>query len=155
MNTYRSLIRDFVSDGGVYPGFCLGAYFSGTPGFDFLPDGDNTNDECTQPGAEVKDRKNTIIQVDWTFHTGPKAGTMEKRWIFFQDGAVMLVERNMTGVEVLGRYASNQDVAATLNRFGKGVVANVGPHPEATRSWCRFDLLYLIFGLRWSADLCW
>jgi glutamine amidotransferase-like uncharacterized protein len=137
MKPYRSLIRDFVDEGGVYLGFCLGAYFAGSPGYQLLPKGDNTNEECTQPGAEVKDLKNTIIQVDWHFSTGAKDGTTEKRWIFFQDGAVMEVGKNMTGVEVLGNYARNQDVAATLNPFGKGVVACTGPHPEATEDWCK------------------
>lgn len=50
----------------------------------------------------------------------------------------MLVEKNLTGVEVLGRYASNGDVAASLSRFGEGVLANTGPHPEADGSWCEF-----------------
>ena len=77
------------------------------------------------------------MEQDWTFHTGPKAGTTEKRWIFFQDGAVMLVNKNSTGVEVLAKYASNGNVAATLNKFGKGVVANTGPHPEADITWCK------------------
>ena len=144
MRPYRSLVRDFVEEGGVYLGFCLGAYFAGSPGYQLLPDSDSTNEECTQPGAEVKDRKNTIIQVDWHFSTGAKAGTTEKRWIFFQDGAVMQVGKNMTGVEVLGNYASNQDVAATLNPFGKGVVACTGPHPEATRDWCKILLSSMV-----------
>ena len=143
MKPYNDLIRSFVSDGGVYLGFCLGAYFAGTPGYNFLPKGDNTNEECIQPGAEVKNRKNTVIQVDWTFHTGAKAGTTEKRWIFFQDGAVMQVEKNMTGVEVLGRYASNQDIAATLSPFGEGVVACTGPHPEAQKDWCKIVPFHL------------
>ena len=135
MKPYSTLIRNFVSDGGIYMGFCLGAYFAGTPGYNFLPKGDNTNEESTQPGAQVTNQKNTIVQLDWTFHTGPKAGTTEKRWAFFQDGAVMLVQKNMTGVEVLARYASNQDIAATLNTFGKGIVASTGAHVEADKSW--------------------
>jgi glutamine amidotransferase-like uncharacterized protein len=134
MKPYSSLIRNFVADGGVYLGFCLGAYFAGTPGYNFLPKGDNTNEECTQPGAQATNRSNTIIQLDWTFHTGPKAGSTEKRWAFFQDGAVMLVEKNMTGVEVLAKYASNHDIAATLNPFGKGIVATTGAHVEADKS---------------------
>ena len=52
----------------------------------------------------------------------------------------MLINKNSTGVEVLGNYASNGDVAATLNKFGKGIVANTGPHPEADITWCKFSL---------------
>ena len=131
---YYSLIRNFVADGGLYLGFCLGAYFAGSPGYQLLPKGDNTNEECTQPGAQVTNRSNTMIQLDWTFHTGPKVGATEKRWAFFQDGAVMLLQKNMTGVEVLAKYASNQDLAATINSFGKGIVANTGAHVEADKS---------------------
>lgn len=87
MKPYKKAIKNFVANGGRYLGFCLGAYFAGTPGFDFLPAGDNTNEECTQPGASVKNRSNTIIEVDWHFTTGSKAGKTEKRWMFFQDGA--------------------------------------------------------------------
>lgn len=87
MKPYKKAIQNFVSNGGRYLGFCLGAYFAGTPGFDFLPSGDNTNEECTQPGASVKNRSNTIIEVDWHFTTGAKAGETETRWMFFQDGA--------------------------------------------------------------------
>ena len=82
-----------------------------------------------------------LMAQDWTFHTGAKAGITEKRWVFFQDGAVMLVNKNSTDVEVLAKYASNGNVAATLNKFGKGIVANTGPHPEADITWCKFGVL--------------
>ena len=64
MKPYRQLIRNFVDQGGVYLGFCLGAYFAGTPGYQLLPQGDNTNEEVSQPGAQVTNwKKNTVIQV--------------------------------------------------------------------------------------------
>lgn len=153
MKPYKSLIRDFVAGGGVYLGFCLGAYFAGSPGYQLLPRKDNTNEECTRPGAQVTNRKNSVLQVDWTFHTGPHAGQTKKQWMFFQDGAVMLVEKNMTDVEVLGRYSSNGDVAATLNKFGKGVVANTGPHPEADKTWCEFAC-HSALEVVWSVLTC-
>lgn len=135
MKPYSKHIRDFVNGGGRYMGFCLGAYLAGRPGFDLLPSPDNTDEEIIQPEAEVKDERNTIIKVNWHFQTGELAGKTQKRWVFFQDGAVMKMP-NMKNVKVLGRYASNDDIAATISPFGKGWVGNTGPHPEADRSWC-------------------
>jgi hypothetical protein len=123
--------------------FGSAAYFAGRPGFNFLPSNGQTNEECVQPGAEVKDRKNTMIQVDWTFQEGSKAGTTEKRWLFFQDGAVILLHDNDNtgpGGAILGRYTSNGDIAATITPFGKGWVALTGPHPEATKDWCKSSI---------------
>ena len=61
--------------------------------------------------------------------------------MFFQDGAVMKLKGDVAeeanGTKILGRYASNGDVAATLTPFGKGWVGLVGPHPEATGDWCK------------------
>ena len=147
MKRYASVVRDFVADGGIYQGYCLGAYLAGTPGFDLLPTGDNTDEESIQPDAQVTSNKNTIIEVDWSFTTGPNAGETQKRWVFFQDGAVMKL-RHLTDVKVLGRYSSNGDIAASLSRFGRGWVGLVGPHPEADRSWCKLAQDFLINCLR-------
>lgn len=125
-------------------GFCLGAYFAGTSdfagkaGFDMLPHHSQTDEEAWQPGAEVNSTKNTIIQVDWHFTTGAEAGKTEKRWIFFQDGAVIKLPDSTPDAQILGRYASNNDIAACITPFGKGAVGVTGPHPEATKSWCKF-----------------
>jgi hypothetical protein len=126
-------------------GFCVGAYLAGpSQGFDLVPHGDSVADEMDQPGAQVTNEKDTIINVDWHFSTGPNAGqTQDKRWLYFQDGAVMKVGRS-SNVKVLGRYSSNSDVAGTLSPFGQGWVGLVGPHPEATEDWCkcRLPVLY-------------
>lgn len=136
MAPYNETLRNWVAGGGKYLGFCLGAYLAGTPGFSFLPQGDNTNAEIDQHGAQVKTGKNTIIQVDWTFHTGKLAGQTKEQWMFFQDGST-IVGSNTTGIEVLARYANNQNIAATVSPFGKGWVGATGPHPEADQSWCK------------------
>lgn len=135
MKPYASVIRDFVGNGGRYMGFCLGAYFAGFPGFDLLPAHDNTNAERSQPSAQVKSTANTIIEVDWHFSTGLEADQTQKRWMFFQDGAVIKLS-NSTDAKILGRYASNNDIAASLTPFGRGWVGVTGPHPEANKAWC-------------------
>lgn len=108
------------------------------PGYSLIPAGDDVSDEIDEPNAQAKDDDDTIIQVDWTFSTGKKAGTTEKkRWVYFQDGPVFTLADD-SPAKVLARYSSNGDVAALLNQFGKGWVANVGPHPEANQDWCKF-----------------
>lgn len=138
---YIGAVRDFVSNGGRYIGFCLGAYMSGhDPGFSLIPAGDDVSDEIDEPGSQVKNDNDTIIQVDWTFSTGKKAGTTEKkRWVYFQDGAVFTLGDD-SPAKVLATYSSDGNVAAMLNQFGKGWVANVGPHPEANQDWCKFSV---------------
>lgn len=109
------------------------------PGFDMLPKGTLTDEECTRQGAQVKNRRDTKIQVNWNFSTGPQAGKSEKRWMYFQDGATIeFLDGAVSddGSKILGTYSSNGDVAASVTPFGKGWVGVVGPHPEATKDWC-------------------
>ncbi|KAH8705807.1 hypothetical protein BGW36DRAFT_435816 [Talaromyces proteolyticus] len=133
---YKKAIRDYVAQGGIYAGFCLGAYLAGPKlGYDILPPGSYIADEADQPGAQVKNYKDTVIQVDWTFHTGPNKGQeQDGRWLYFQDGAVMKLAPNASAL-ILGKYSSNGDIAASVTPFGKGWVGLVGPHPEADESW--------------------
>lgn len=140
MKKYESAIRNYVFRGGRYAGFCLGAYLAGRgPGFDLLPPDSDTDEESIQPGAQVKNHRDTVIQVDWWFRTGARRGQLQNgRWMYFQDGAVMKLEPDAPAV-VLGRYSANGDVAASVTSFGDGWVGLVGPHPEADLSWCEFS----------------
>lgn len=135
---YAKPIQDFVSNGGRYMGFCVGAYLAGRgPGFSLVPQGDDVDEEIAQPGAQVNTTDDTIINVDWTFSTGDAAGRMQqKRWLYFQDGAVMTIAQSPTS-KVLARYSSNNDIAAALTAYGSSWVGLVGPHPEATQDWCK------------------
>lgn len=132
-------MRDFVANGGRYLGFCLGAYLAGhDPGFGLLSQNGNATQEIEEPGSQVENEDDTIIQIDWRFSTGPKKGKTElKRWMYFQDGPALTLTANSSAI-VLGRYSSNGDVAALLSSFGKGWVGCVGPHPEANQKWCKF-----------------
>lgn len=141
MKRYATSIKDFVSDGGHYFGFCLGAYLAGDdPGFELLPSGVNTDEESAQHNSEVKGEEDTVIRVDWTFSSGKEKGKTEKdRWLYFQDGAVITGSKKKLEDEgkVLGRYSKSGGVAAYVAKYGKGVVGVVGPHPEATKDWCK------------------
>ncbi|OAQ61406.1 biotin protein ligase [Pochonia chlamydosporia 170] len=146
LQDHQTELRDFITkQGGRYLGFCLGAFLAGsTPGLGLLPEGANAVSERKQDNAQVTNTRDTIIQIDWTFRSSignySKGETAVNRWVYFQDGAAI------TGLSggnssVLGRYSQNGDVAASLTPLGKGWVALVGAHPEATKSWYRsYDL---------------
>lgn len=140
---FAPAIRRFVSRGGRYVGFCLGAYLAGhTPGFGLLPRGADTDAENDQAGAQVTTAADAIVQVDWRFATGPQAGrTAAGRWLYFQEGAVIRGLRESETAIVLGRYSQGGRVAASLTKYGEGWVGLVGPHPEATLAWCKFLIL--------------
>jgi glutamine amidotransferase-like uncharacterized protein len=136
---YGPLIRQFVSRGGRYIGFCLGAYLAGhTPGFGLLPKEADTDAESEQEGAQVTTDADTIIQVDWKFTTGHRAGqTVTDQWLYFQEGTCICGFVESDTSVVLGRYSKSGNVAASLNQYGKGWVGLIGPHPEATQEWCK------------------
>ncbi|GAB0132354.1 hypothetical protein EsDP_00000794 [Epichloe bromicola] len=140
LKPHQSELRDFVKNGGRYLGFCLGAFLAGdSPGFGLLPSGVNATAERKSDGAQVTGTEDTIIQVDWTFRSGvssfSQGQTAKSQWVYFQDGAVINGLPKDDNSTVLGRYSSNGNVAASLTPLGKGYVALVGPHPEATRDW--------------------
>jgi hypothetical protein len=137
VQTWAPALRSFVANGGRYLGFCLGGYLAGhDPGYGLLAPNDNAMQEIEEPGSQIQDEDDTIIQVDWVFSTGTKKGEEAKgRWMYFQDGVALTLGKESPAV-VLGRYSSTGDVAALLSPFGRGWVGCVGPHPEADQSWC-------------------
>ncbi|KAH6877169.1 hypothetical protein B0T10DRAFT_464871 [Thelonectria olida] len=140
LKRYKKPLQDFVSSGGHYLGFCLGAFLAGhSPGFDLLPSEADTDAETSQPGSQVTSDKDTVIQVDWTFVSGK---TERNKWVYFQDGAVItgldeekMRSQNGRAGRILSRYSKTGDVAASVTPYGKGWVGLVGPHPEATQEW--------------------
>lgn len=126
MAPHKAQIRRFVKDGGVYLGFCLGAYLAGSgPGFKLLP-GD-TDQYCTSADSEVAGSGNAVVDVDWRGST---------RSLFFQDGPWFDVPADTPGLDVLARYRNGLPAAVVLPK-GDGVLGLVGPHPEADSSWFR------------------
>lgn len=64
MHAYAGDIRRFVSSGGRYLGFCLGAYLAGrTPGFGLFA-GD-TAQYVTSAGSGIDTTDDTVVPVDW------------------------------------------------------------------------------------------
>jgi glutamine amidotransferase-like uncharacterized protein len=118
------LVRDYVSSGGRYLGFCLGGYLAGeTPGFALLP-GD-TDQYIGSPGATVTTDGDTVIDLVWRGRP---------RKVFFQDGPWFDLDPGRGPAEVLAVY-DNGLPAAVVTAYGLGTVGVVGPHPEATLDW--------------------
>lgn len=143
-----------MANGGRYLGFCLGGYLAGhDPGYSLLAPNDNAVQEIEEPGSQVQDEDDTIIQVDWEFSTGTNKGEKARgRWMYFQDGVALALGKESPAV-VLGRYSSTGDVAALLSPFGRGWVGCVGPHPEADQSWCMFVVSRLLESVSFADDL--
>lgn len=124
MKGTADIIRDYVSSGGRYVGFCLGGYLAGrSPGFNLLP-GD-TDQFITSPGAGVTQEVDTVVDVYWRGHL---------RRMYFQDGPYFQLDTESENVIVLATYANGR-IAAMVTPFGQGKVGVVGPHPEATAGW--------------------
>jgi glutamine amidotransferase-like uncharacterized protein len=121
MRRASGAIRDFVTSGGRYLGFCLGGYLAGhTPGFGLLP-GD-TDQYIASPGATIRGEHDAVVEVDWYG---------QRRQMYFHDGPVFVLDAGSTRPDVVAVY-DNGLPAAVVAGYGSGVVGVVGPHPEAT-----------------------
>ncbi len=125
MRRHREELRGWVSGGGRYVGFCLGAYLAGeSPGFGLLP-GDTDQYVATE-GAQLDHTDDAVVAVDW----GGR-----RRAVFAQDPTTFVLdERAGPDTTVLARYP-NRAPAALVAPYGAGRVGVVGPHPEATADW--------------------
>ncbi|MGW0176137.1 BPL-N domain-containing protein [Rhodococcus sp. NPDC003322] len=127
--SYAPALRDWVSGGGTYLGFCLGAYLAGgDPGYGLFPG--RVRQYIGTDGATVDDTEDAVVEVTWRD---------QRRHMYFQDGATFRVaddDFSAVGATVLARYP-NDTVAAVVTPYGNGRVGLVGPHPEADESWYR------------------
>lgn len=124
--SYAPTLRQWVSGGGNYLGFCLGAYLAGDdPGYGLFPG--RVRQYITTDDATIDDADDTLVAVTWRDR---------QRHMYFQDGPVFAPRGDATGVTVLARYP-NDTVAAVVAAHGSGRVGLVGPHPEADESWYR------------------
>lgn len=117
-------IKSYVSGGGSYVGFCMGAYLAGSdPGLGMLSPG-NTGRYIHTRGASVRSTRDAVIPISW------EGG---RRYHFAQDPSY-IIPSGVRGERVLSRF-TNGKVNALIRPYGKGGVGVVGTHPEANRSW--------------------
>ncbi|TQF68490.1 hypothetical protein FK531_15330 [Rhodococcus spelaei] len=127
--SYAPHLREWVSAGGNYLGFCLGGYLAANdPGYDLFPG--RVRQYIATDGATIDDTADTIVAVRWRDRP---------RHMFFQDGAAFSVPGDdwaAVGGTALARYP-NDVVAAAVTPYGSGRVGVVGPHPETDETWYR------------------
>ncbi|WP_238012426.1 BPL-N domain-containing protein [Dactylosporangium sp. AC04546] len=117
-------VRAFVSRGGSYLGFCLGAYLAGSGQGYGLLDRVDVDGYIYTAGASVRDTDDTVVAVRWRDRP---------RHMFFQDGAAFHPQPGAPAT-VLATYDTGVP-AAIVATYGSGRVGLTGPHPEADRSW--------------------
>ncbi|PWN29032.1 hypothetical protein BDZ90DRAFT_231036 [Jaminaea rosea] len=136
---FTPALQQYVKEGGNFMGVCLGAFFARGPKtnetyFDLMPEGSYVTSERLLPGAQERSAKDTVVEVDWYFHSGPKRGTLKPRsWQYFQDGGAIVMDMAHApkGTVVLGRYSYSGRPSAVVYPQGKGWVGLIGTHPEA------------------------
>jgi glutamine amidotransferase-like uncharacterized protein len=110
-NGMAGQVRDFVSRGGGYVGFCGGAFSA------------VNNLGLIQGSAWNLDQSTEKVAIDWLGKT---------RWIHFEHGPYIVLSDPKA--EVVGKYATG-DVAVVRSHYGKGEVFISGVHPEANSDW--------------------
>jgi glutamine amidotransferase-like uncharacterized protein len=110
-NGMADQVRDFVTRGGGYVGFCGGA-FSAINNLGLIPGSAWNLKQATEK-----------VPVTWLGKV---------RYIHFEDGPYLVLTDKST--EVVGTYA-NGDVAVARGHYGKGEVFISGVHPEAGPDW--------------------
>jgi glutamine amidotransferase-like uncharacterized protein len=120
-------IREFVSDGGGYVGFCAGAFLttndigtSGVTGLGIVP---GVSDVYVQEGSE-----HHVFKI--ALQTG-------SRYMYYAGGPNFSIsDSDLEAVQgqVIGRYPDGT-IAGVEVHYGKGKVAVIGTHPEAGFLW--------------------
>jgi len=113
-------VNEYVRSGGKYLGICMGAYWAGSHYFDIIS-GIDAVQYIRQPDALVKRSYGTVVNCEWN---------KEEEVMYFYDGCTFT--GNMTGIEVVGRYA---DVHKHPMAIIQGNVGLIGTHPEAQDYW--------------------
>ena len=111
-------VVDFISNGGVYFGICVGAYWAGSHYFDILDSVDAVQ-YIKRPTADIKRSYNKTIPVTWN-------GKKER--MFFRDGCAFIGDESK--FEVIGRYANGDPMAIIQKNIGV-----IGACPDSLLSW--------------------
>ena len=140
---YVPTVREYVAGGGIYLGFCLDAFSTGrNPGFGLLPAGDETVKEIQQPDTGTDEEDSEFVRIDWELPAKDKRSInrREKRDVSSPDGTIYQTSVPLahdTQGTILGTYSYCGNIAAMINPYGDGWVANIGAHPEVDFDWCK------------------
>jgi glutamine amidotransferase-like uncharacterized protein len=126
--TYKNEVKDYVTNGGIYLGICMGSYFAGQHYFDILDPRLNYTQYVRRPNSTIHKTTPNIVELKWL---------NKQTKMYFHDGASFFPKNKkdtLDGIKIYGTY-KNKDIAALIYNYGKGKVGLIGPHPEASKWW--------------------
>jgi glutamine amidotransferase-like uncharacterized protein len=124
-------VSTWLEAGGTYLGICGGAIMACDSWDDDTGHHATLELFPTQSESFVEDQSAKILPIRWSGKSVP---------MFFQYGPTFLKGAGFPrGTETFATY-SNGKVAGLTYIHGKGKVALLGPHPEATKDWLSEDL---------------
>lgn len=142
MITTKQVIRDYVTAGGRYIGFCMGAYLITSPGYQFITAADNIkmNVERQMPNAQISKYWPGWLTVTMGTSAVPVSNsdlTSYNKDVYFQDGCSWspIDSTKPMNCTILGRFRGSNTACAIIKTFGSGKVLGIGPHFEAPAWW--------------------
>lgn len=120
----REMVSNYVASGGVYLGICIGSYFASHHYFDILTDVKAVQ-YIKRKKATIKRSEHDVVNIVWENVEVP---------MYFHDGAAFVPTKGEVKGSIIARY-TNGDIAAMIQKFHKGKVGVIGPHPEAKKWW--------------------
>lgn len=129
----KAAIKNFISNGGGYVGFCAGAFFTtkyvgltNTAGLNIVS---GTTQEYfpkyLNGQFNPKYADGLLFDISWRSKVVS---------LYFSKGPFFNIDRTDQKVSVLAYYPTGH-AAALFSTYGKGRIAITGLHPEAPQSW--------------------
>lgn len=127
LSTTKDFVKKYVERGGRYLGVCMGSYFASYHYYNLLQ-GFTAKQYIKRKNSTVKKDGPHIVDVKWK--------TSKLQSMYFHDGAAFVPteEQVVAKTKIISQY-TNGDIAALIQKYEKGTVGVVGPHPEALKWW--------------------
>jgi glutamine amidotransferase-like uncharacterized protein len=120
----KQRIRDFVSGGGAYVGFCAGGFYATAK-----------IGELDDPGLGlISGRSVEFTGVDTDAAILPMIWSGKSRQIYWEGGPAFVPPAQGAGPEITATYPDGTAVSVRA-AYGKGRVYVTGAHPEAPQYW--------------------
>lgn len=115
---FKSLIHEYIHQGGRYLGICMGAYWAGKHYFNLL-NGVEPVQYIKRPHSEIKRSYSTVATVKWEDET---------QNMFFYDGCALIGDKD--NFDIVARYSNSDPMAIIQDQIGL-----IGCHPESQKFW--------------------
>jgi len=121
------VIKKYISSGGKYLGICMGSYLAGHHYMNIMHKSTKCVQYVKRKKSTIDHEKQDVVDLVWEG---------DERSVYFHDGAAFVPRKGHARIagEAVAYYI-NGDVAALIQKKGKGRVGVIGPHPEAAKWW--------------------